>query len=736
MNNDLKSVQNELNALKRKYARLIKENENITHLYKQVAALLDYNEKEKEIQMHYNQMLRDNSPDDIFLLDKDMSVLLCTSSVKKRVKRDIVGESFLFIMQGYFGSDFDDKLSAALYDVLHSGESRAIDAQTEGPNLGEPDAEQEFFSFQISPAFDNNGEISGVVVLIHNNTEMHNANVRAEAATQAKSNFLANMSHEIRTPLNAIIGMTNIGKAAADIERKDYCFAKIVDASNHLLGVINDILDMSKIEANKFELSSAEFNFEKMLQRVVNVISFRLDEKQQKFFVFIDQEIPANLIGDDQRLAQVITNLLGNAVKFTPNKGSISLSTRLLEEKNDVCTIQMEVADTGIGISPEQQDRLFNSFQQAESSTTRKFGGTGLGLVISKNIVEMMGGKIWFTSEFGRGSTFSFTFMVRLGKDRKTKLKHEHLSSDIKKDEIRVLVVDDDVNILTYVEGILHGFGVKCHTALSGEDALQLVEKNGAYNICFIDWKMPGIDGIELTKRLRAVGSSGINNNNNSAQNKDVMMIMVSAAEWSVIEDEAKRVGIDKFLSKPLFPSTVLNVVYEYFGVSQKQTEVKEAEISADFSGYYILLAEDVEINREIILTLLEPTKLKIDCAVNGAEAVRMFLAAPKKYDMIFMDLQMPEVDGYEATRLIRQSGAPQGDKIPIIAMTANVFKEDVDRCFEAGMNNHLGKPLDFGEVLDVLHMYLRKRQDPPNIIITSGRRSTSEDGNIIHGNG
>jgi signal transduction histidine kinase/DNA-binding response OmpR family regulator len=598
-------------------------------------------------------------------------------------------------MKGFFSNNFLSELESALYEALLSGESSAIDIQTEKPVASETDTGPELFSFRITPALDLNSEISGIVVLIHDNTEMHNANLRAEAATQAKSSFLANMSHEIRTPINAIVGMTNIGKTAANIERKDYCFTKIDDASSHLLGIINDILDMSKIEANKFELSHAEFNFEKMLQRVVNVVNFRVDEKQQKFSVFIDSAIPINLIGDDQRLAQVITNLLGNAVKFTPDKGSICLSANLLEKRNGVCTIQIEVADTGIGISPEQQIRLFNSFQQAESSTTRKFGGTGLGLVISKNIVEMMGGKIWFTSEPGRGSVFLFTFMIKLGKDEEAKLRHEHLSSSIIKDSIRVLVVDDDADILVYVGEILHGFGIDCHTAVCGEDALQLVEENGPYNICLIDWKMPGIDGIELTRKLKATGCSHI------------MTIMISSAEWSAIEDEAKSAGVDRFLPKPLFPSSILGVINDYFGISQKQTEAKEKETIVDFSGCHVLLAEDLEINREIVLALLEPTSLKIDCAVNGAEAVRMFFAAPEKYDLIFMDLQMPEIDGYEATRLIRNSDAVRGNEIPIIAMTANVFREDVEKCFEVGMNNHVGKPLDFGEIINILQMYL-----------------------------
>ncbi|MDR1705059.1 MAG: PAS domain-containing protein [Clostridiales bacterium] len=271
------------------------------------------------------------------------------------------------------------------------------------------------YSVLITPMMDSDISGTGIMALFNDITEINGAMESAKRANAAKSDFLANMSHEMRTPMNAIIGMTTIGKSAADIERKDYCFSKIHDASSHLLGVINDILDMSKIEANKFELAPVEFSFEAMLQRAANVVSYPVDEKKQRFIVRLDRNIPGSFIGDEQRLAQVIANLLGNAVKFTPVGGSISLDTRFLGEKGGLCEIQFEVRDTGIGISREQQSRLFSSFQQAESSTSRKYGGTGLGLAISKNIVNMMGGRIWIESELGKGSSFFFTVRMVCG---------------------------------------------------------------------------------------------------------------------------------------------------------------------------------------------------------------------------------------------------------------------------------------------------------------------------------
>jgi signal transduction histidine kinase/DNA-binding response OmpR family regulator len=527
------------------------------------------------------------------------------------------------------------------------------------------------------------------------NEQLVIAKDHADDSNRAKSDFLSNMSHEMRTPLNAIIGMTAIGKSASDIERKDYAFGKIGDASSHLLGVINDILDMSKIEANKMELSKTDFDFEKMLRKVVNVINFRVEEKHQSFYLTIGKNIPVRLVGDDQRLVQVITNLLSNAVKFTPEGGSIRLDTCLLEENNDgVCTIQFEITDTGIGISEEQQARLFNSFQQADSSTSRKFGGTGLGLVISKRIVEMMDGQIRIKSELGKGASFIFTIQVVRGKaERPGSL----LNPGVNWKNIRILVVDDDLEMREYFKEIAQGFGITCDTVPGGAEAVALFERNITHDIYFVDWKMPGMNGIELTKIIKAryAGNS--------------VVTMISSAEWSTIADEAKAAGVDRFLPKPLFPSDIADCINECLGYSSGTlpTEKVQSGVTDVFSGGHLLLAEDVEINREIVLALLEPTELEIDCAENGLEVLRLFSENPERYDMIFMDVQMPEMDGLEATRSIRMLDTPKAKTIPIIAMTANVFREDIEKCLEAGMNDHLGKPLDLDEVFSKLHKYL-----------------------------
>jgi signal transduction histidine kinase/CheY-like chemotaxis protein len=534
--------------------------------------------------------------------------------------------------------------------------------------------------------------LAGVIMRGIYNTMLNEALNKATEASKAKGEFLSHMSHEIRTPLNAIIGMTGIGKNSNTLDKKNYALNRIEDASTHLLGVINDILDMSKIEANKLELSSIEFNFEKMVQRVLNIISFRIDQKQQTLATNIGNNIPRTLIGDDQRLAQVITNLLGNAIKFTPEKGVINLDASLEKEENGLYTIKISVTDNGIGITAEQQKKLFQSFQQAESDTVRKYGGTGLGLAISKSIVEAMGGRIWVQSEAGKGSTFAFTIKAKRGE------KHEAVGLPMDKSDVSILIADDDRIILEYFNGISKKIGIHCDTAENGAQALSLVEQNGDYNIYFLDLNMPDIDGIKLAREIKS----------RTAIKCEV--ILITGDEWNTDVEEAKKAGIDMFLSKPLFPSVIEGVINEHLGVLLHD---KETDITRFTAGRRVLLVEDMEINREIIMALLEPTQLEIECVDNGIRAVHAFENAPDRYDLIFMDIQMPEMDGYEATRYIRALNIPKAKTIPIIAMTANVFKEDIEKCLAAGMSGHVGKPINYKDVTDVLEKFLAPKSAP-----------------------
>ncbi|MDR1686208.1 MAG: response regulator [Desulfovibrio sp.] len=635
----------------------------------------------------YMRLLLENSSDIILLLDKNFRFVYCTRVFLEKIGNPdgkyLVGSTF----QEVFGRFADEEITGALLDLMRG----AVRANSPADRTVEIDGQagRHKYTVVFTPMSGESGANEGIMVHLHDVTAIEKAREMAERANTAKSDFLSNMSHEIRTPLNAVIGMTSIAKASPSAERKEYCLDRIGDASRHLLGIINDILDMSKIEANKFVLSPVEFNVENMLRKVTDVVNFKAAEKQQNLFVNIDRNIPRVLVGDDQRIAQVITNLLSNAVKFTPEAGAIRVNIALEQDYGTHCSLLVRVTDTGIGISGEQQSRIFSSFEQAESGTSRKFGGTGLGLAISRRIVEMMDGRIWVESEAGKGATFAFT--VRLAKG--TSEQHALLEG-VDWNTVRVLAVDDDPEVLQYFAQLAEQLGFACDTAAGGAEALRMIDSNGPYDLNFVDWKMPGMDGMELSRKIKERGAD-----------KSVV-ILISAAEWSQIEEEAKRSGVGKFLAKPIFPSDLADCIGSCLGRGSLKEERMETEADC-FRGFRILLAEDVEINREIVVSLLEPTGLSIDCAENGTQAVAMYAAEPERYNMIFMDVQMPEMDGYEATRRIRALEHPLAAQVPIAAMTANVFKEDIERCLEAGMDDHVGKPIDLNEVLRMLRRYL-----------------------------
>jgi signal transduction histidine kinase/CheY-like chemotaxis protein len=740
-------LQKENTKLTRQLDRLESKLERSKAIAATQTGLFSARTAAQQKQEKYMKMLLGSSSDIIILFDGDGRFAYCTDIFLKTAGiqnfEQINGRHFREVFERFAGNDISaqaagdeagartgtdtagtpawlDQMDRLFASMNHAEAGMGADSFEDVFDISGGDPRK--YQIHFTPMRGDSGAVEGAVMIFHDVTDIERARNEAEKAREVaeraslvKSEFLANMSHEIRTPMNAIIGMTNIAKASNNIDKIQYCVGKINDASEHLLGVINDILDMSKIEANKLELFYSEFNFDKMLIKMANVINFRIEEKHQIFNVRVDKDIPASIVCDEQRLSQVIANLLSNAVKFTPEEGKITLQSQLkpLEDlklrtgnsdlpelEPNECIIQIEVSDTGIGLKPEQKAMLFRSFQQADTSISRKFGGTGLGLAISKRIVEMMGGTIWIDSEFGKGSTFAFIIRVRQGEKVS---KRSLLQAGISWDNLRVLAVDDVPEILEYFIELSDQFGIYCDTAPNAYDALKLVGERGGYDIYFVDWKMPGMDGVELARELGKIKSAGA-----SSLDKSATIIMISAQDWNAIEQEAREAGIKKFIQKPLFASTIADTINECLGIEDTLPADVTTEDRADYSGRRILLAEDIEINREIVLTVLEPLNLEIVCAENGRVALETYSADPAGFDMIFMDIHMPEMDGYEATRRIRSLDTAAAKTVPIIAMTANVFKEDIEKCLAIGMDDHVGKPLDFLDVMKILKQYLQ----------------------------
>ena len=528
------------------------------------------------------------------------------------------------------------------------------------------------------------------------NQALSDAVAAAETANRAKSTFLSNMSHDIRTPMNAIIGFTTLALSNIDDKErvKDY-LAKTLASSNHLLSLINDVLDMSRIESGKIHLEEVEVNLSDVLHDLKTIVSGQIYAKQLELYMDATDVTDEDVYCDKTRLNQILLNLLSNAIKFTPAGGTVSVRVRQLAGKVHGCgQYEFRIKDNGIGMSPEFAKKIFEPFERERTSTVSRIQGTGLGMAITKNIVDMMGGTIEVQTAQGKGSEFIICVPMR------TQDEHRPVEKITELEGLKALVVDDDFNTCDSVTKMLVKVGMRAEWTLSGKEAVlrarQSIEMSDVYHAYIIDWRLPDMNGIEVTRQIRSL-------------HDDTPIIILTAYDWSDIEVEAKAAGVTAFCSKPMFMSDLRETLMSALG--QNQTDAAQELLpqkNADFKGRHILLVEDNELNREIAQEILREYGFRVDTAENGAVAVeKVCTAAPGSYDLVLMDVQMPVMDGYTATRKIRALDDPARAKIPILAMTANAFDEDRCNALESGMNGFLSKPIVISDLVQELHKIL-----------------------------
>ena len=518
----------------------------------------------------------------------------------------------------------------------------------------------------------------------------------AEQASMAKTAFLSNMSHEIRTPMNAIIGLDTVALNDPETPPKTREYLKKIGSSaEHLLGLINDILNMSRIESGQMTLKNEEFSFSALTEAINTMFNSQCQDKGLEYHCHIKGEVDDYYIGDNMKLRQILINILGNAVKFTPVGGKVELDIQRATRYEGLSVLRFVISDTGIGMSEDFLPHIFDTFAQEDSSSTNKYGSSGLGMAITKSLVEMMNGTIQVKSTKGEGSVFTVTVTLT----DSTRKNDEKAADEIHLEEMSVLIVDDDPIACEHAKLVLEKAGISSETATSGEKAIEMVRLRHArrdpYNLILMDWQMPGMDGVEATRQIREIVGAA------SA------IIILTAYSWDDILEEAVSAGVDSFLPKPLFAAAVIE---EFKSALEKRTATANEEVvKAELEGRRILLAEDMQVNAEIMIMVLEMRGMIADLAENGRIAVEKFTSHPEGYyDAVLMDMRMPEMDGLEATRQIRKSGRADAGTIPIIALTANAFDKDVQRSLQAGLNAHLSKPVQPEALFETLETLIK----------------------------
>ncbi|MBN4078281.1 response regulator [Nitrospina gracilis] len=647
----------------------------------------------------------DNALDSLISIDEEGIIQSFNPAAEKLFgyrNSEILGKNIIILMPEHFQNEHN----AGLSNYIKTGKAKILDTLIELEGLHKNGT---IFPLELSVNELFQGEQRLFSGFIHDITERKKteaelklAKQKAENATQSKSDFLANMSHEIRTPMNAIIGMSHLAlKTDLNAKQQNY-LNKIQISSNALLGLINDILDFSKIEAGKLDMESIEFQLDGVLDNLSTLVTLKAQDKGLEVLFSVEKDVPYSLMGDPLRLGQILTNLTNNAVKFT-EKGEIIIEIKCLKADSEQVELQCSVKDTGIGLTEKQIGKLFQSFSQADSTTTRKYGGTGLGLTISKKLVEMMNGKIWVESQPGKGSSFIFTAVFGMSPDQKT--QRIIFSDDLKGK--RVLIVDDNQAAREVLENALQSFSLDVSMASDGSEGISMVESADAdkpYDLVIMDWQMPEMNGIRAAEIIKK----------HPKLKKIPKIIMLTAYGREEVVHKAEEAKLDGFMVKPMNPSILFEGIMEVFGEKvSKEIFGKRADAEQEILGLEnicganVLLVDDNEINQEVATELLEQAGMCVTIAGDGKEAVEK--VTQSAFDCVFMDIQMPIMDGYEATRVIRKNEYLAS--LPILAMTANAMQGDREKCIDAGMNDHVAKPIDPKELYSALIKWIPARE-------------------------